>query len=435
MSCRKIRFRLLASLLAILALLPLQAREGPWPEAPNRFELDNGLAVICFVDSNSSNSVVQILVNGGQRLEAPGKQGLTYLTISLALKVSERDDVRYLMEMGSDYNLSVFPDYALVTVQCQSVFLERTLEILAKQMADPLLTGIRINAVKIRLKNLQKQEQDQPLEAMRLAQRQAFFSGSAGSVFGSAATLDAVGKKDISALHRALFSSKNLKLLVTSDLHVAAIKEILAKTCGHFPSGPPAVAPIVSPVSGPFSPQKIKLQTVQALLSTAFRLPPVCRENIIPGTLLEALLGKGVDSRLWALRSRHDLAYSFDADFTALKQGSLLSVHLKTDPARLDEAKAFLDAIFADLRGNGIRAPEFAAAQANAGMEFLKSGESKKQFSALAAHLEGMGLGAGYIEEYTSQLQALTLDEFNRYLNLVLQSANRFDVVVGPGAD
>ena len=156
MSCREIRFRLLAALLAILALLPLRAREGPWPEAPNRFELDNGLAVICFVDSNSSNSVVQILVNGGQRLEAPGKQGLTYLTISLALKVSERVDVRYLMEMGSDYNLSVFPDYALVTVQCQSVFLERTLEILAKQMADPLLTGIRINAVKTRLKNLQK---------------------------------------------------------------------------------------------------------------------------------------------------------------------------------------------------------------------------------------------------------------------------------------
>ena len=49
-------FRLPAPLLAALALLPFWARAGSWPEAPARFELENGLAVICFTDGNSSNS-------------------------------------------------------------------------------------------------------------------------------------------------------------------------------------------------------------------------------------------------------------------------------------------------------------------------------------------------------------------------------------------
>jgi zinc protease len=437
MSCREACLHLLAPLLAALALPLLSAKEDPWPGAADRFQLDSGLPVLCFADGNSGNSVVQILIHGGQRLGAPGKQGLTYLTMNLALQVPERADVQRLMEMGAAHYLSVFPDYALVTIQCQSTYLEETLRIIAKHMADPLLTGLRIHAVKNHMKNLQKEEQDQPLEAMRLAQRQAFFAGSAGagSVFGTEASLDAIGRNDISALHQALFSCSNLKLLVVSDLKADVLRGILQKTCGRFLSGPaPAAAP-VSAAPASFPPQKIKLQTTQALLSSAFLLPPVRRENIAAGALLEALLGKGIDSRLWALRSRRDLAYGFDAEFTALEQGSLLSVHLKTDPARLEEARAFLDVLFADLRENGIQAPEFAAAQANAGMEFLKSGESKKQLSALAAHLEGMGLGAEYIAEFTSQLQAMPLDEFNRYLKRVLQSANRFDAVVGPGSD
>jgi predicted Zn-dependent peptidase len=422
MNRQEIRFRLLAPLLVALALLSLRAQVGAWPQAPVRFELDNGLAVVCFADANSGNSVVQILAKGGQRLEAPGKQGLTYLTMNLALQVPELGDVQRLMEMGAAHYLNVFPDYALITIQCRSVYLEETLNILARQIIDPLLSGLRINAVKTRLKNSQKQEQDQPLEAMRLAQRQAFFSDSAGagSVFGNEASLAAIDKKDISALHQALFSSKNLELLVVSDMKTTAIKEILAKTCGRFPANPVPLEPPLSSVPGPFPMQKIKQQTNQTLLSTAFRLPPVSRESVIPGTLLEALLGKGVDSRLWALRSRHDLAYG---------------VYLKTDPVRLREAKAFLDALFVDLRENGIKAAEFAAAQAVAVTEFMKNGENKKQFSALAAHLEGMGLGADFIEEYISRLRALPLDEFNRYLRQVLQSENRFDVAVGPETD
>jgi len=155
--------------------------------------------------------------------------------------------------------------------------------------------------------------------------------------------------------------------------------------------------------------------------------------ELIPAALLEALLGKGVASRLWALRSRHDLAYAFDAEYTALKQGSLLSIALKTSPARLEEARALLDALFADLRENGVSATEFSAAQAVAGTEFLKNCESKNQISTFAAHLEGLGLGAGFMDEFISRLQCLTLAEFNLYLKRVLQSQNRFDAAAGPG--
>jgi len=427
-------FRLPAPLLAALALLPLWARAGSWPEAPARFELENGLAVICFADGNSSNSVVQILVNGGQRLDAPGQPGLACLALNLSLQVPEPQDVRRLMEMGAVHALAVFPDYALITIQCQSVFLEETLKLLTRQMAAPLLTGLRIDAAKARLKNLLKQERERPLEAMRLAQRQAFFAGSAaaGSVFGNDASLAAFGKKEISALQRSLFAAKNIVLLVASDMNAAALREMLAGSFGRFPAGPMQVAPPAAPAPGPFPTGRVTLQTSQVLVTAAFLLPAASRESMIPAALLEALLGKGVASRLWALRSRHDLAYAFDAEYTALKQGSLLSIALKTSPARLEEARAFLDALFADLRENGVSATEFAAAQAVAGTEFLKNCESKNQISTFAAHLEGLGLGAGFMDEFVSRLQCLTLAEFNLYLKQVLQSQNRFDSTAGP---
>ena len=334
--------------LLVLLLRPAvhRADEIPWrlgPE-PQNYRLDNGLSVVWQRDNAAANTVVLLLVRGGDRDDPPGRGGLAYLTGRLALEIPDQTKLQQLMDFGSTFSLAVGGDYSLITIRSLSRCLEPTLAIITTILTRPLFTDVRMDGVKEMMRHLQKMETDDPSEFMRKILGRTFFGASAyrSALFGDEASLAQIGKKDIQGFFSSHYVAGNMAAVVISDLGEGIVKPLIAASLGSLPAGPLAL-PRPVPVRKPESPRlAVERQSAQTHISISVLLPELTADNFVMASLLETWLGKGIGSRLWSLRSRSDLTYGLNAELTPYKEAMLLSVYLRTGSERSGEAQAEL---------------------------------------------------------------------------------------------
>jgi predicted Zn-dependent peptidase len=88
----------------------------------------------------------------------------------------------------------------------------------------------------------------------------------------------------------------------------------------------------------------------QTYLGLHFPLPPLSAKTYAMASLAEDMLGGGVGSLLWPLRTRDQLAYAVDSSFFHIPGGGVLSAFLETSPEKLERPRESLD-------GRGWRGP------------------------------------------------------------------------------
>ena len=142
-------------------------------------------------------------------------------------------------------------------------------------------------------------------------------------------------------------------------------------------------------------------------------------------------MGKGVNSKLWPLRSESKLAYNVNSQATILKEGGFIEAYLETDNEKRDLAEQALDKILMDLYENGIEENELITTKTYARSELLRDLETKRKKTSLTAAFESLGLEAEFINSITGEIQAVTVDEFNAYLKKILDPTRKVTVIVG----
>jgi zinc protease len=426
-------------LVSLLRPAGIRAEETLWrlgPE-PQNYRLDNGLSVVWQRDNAAANSVVLLLVRGGDRDDPPGRSGLAYLTGRLALEIPDQTKLQQLMGFGSTISLAVGGDYSLITIRSLSRYLEPTLAIMTKILTNPLFSEMRIDGAKDVMRHLQKMETDNPTEFMRKILGRIFFGASAygAALFGDEASLAQIGKKDIQSFFRSHYVAGNTVSVVISDLGEEIIKPLIAGSLGSLPAGPGPPSRPVS-VQKPESPQlTMERQSAQTHISISVLLPELTADNFILASLLETWLGKGIGSRLWPLRSRGDLAYGLNAELTPNKEAMLLSVYLQTGSKRSAEAQAELARLLHAVHENGIGAAELSIAKAYARADFWRENESRERRAATLAFLEGSGLSYRLAGDFTERLEKIGLAEFNQAIREWLAPERWFSLHIGPAAE
>lgn len=432
---------MIASCLLILLLWPAGGRadEILWRlgRTPQKYSLDNGLSVIWQRDEAAANTVVLLLIHGGDRDDLPGRSGLAYLTGRLALEIPDQTKLQQLMDFGSTFSLAVGGDYTLITIRCLSRCLEPTLAIITTILSKPLFSDLRVDGAKDVMRHLQKMEIDNPTELMRKTLGKTFFGAAAyrAALFGDEASLVQIGKKDIHAFFRSHYVAGNMAAVVISDLGEEIIKPLIAGSFGSLPAGPMPPSQPVS-VRKPESPRlTIERQSEQTHISISVLLPELTADHFVLAQLLESWLGKGIGSRLWPLRSRSDLTYGVNAELSPNKEGMLLSIYLQTDSTRSASAQAELERLLHAVYENGIGEAELATAKAYARADFWRENESRERRAATLAFLEGSGLSYRLAGDFTERLEKIGLDEFNRAIRAWLAPERWFSLHIGPAAE
>jgi len=428
-------------LLALMpALLAAAAPEKPPPwrlgPPPAEFVLGNGLRVVAQRDDPLPITVVQLWIGGGDRDDPRDKPGLAYLTARLCLEVTQANMLQRLVDFGSSFSLDVGGDGILVTVRSLSRHLDATLDVLAAMLNEPLFTDVRIDGVKGLMRSLQKQEGDDAFSLLGKAAAKAFYDRPAygASRFGSEESLRRIGRRDIQEFHRAHYAAGNMVAFVASDLGAEELRPLLERRLGRLPAGPRLDVRLPEAVTPQDRGLKLERRTSQSLVAVVASLPPPAAGTLAAAVLLESWLGRGIGSRLWALRSRAGLAYGLGTELWPNRGGMLFGVYLRTESGRLDEARTALEKLLLEVREQGIDEAGLAAAKAYARAVHWRQNESRERRAAFLAFLEGAGQPWRLAGDFAVALDGVGVEEFNSLVRSALDPEGWLRIEIGPAA-
>jgi len=430
------KFRAIILLLAVFSLFLI--REAfPWKNEPEKKILENGLTLIYQLDKSSALTILQICIKGGKGAEPLEKGGLAHLATRLALEIPDVGKAQDLMSQSSIVYMMSRGDYSQININCLSENLENTLKIVSEIMLNPLLSGIRIDRNKERMLDQRKEEEDDLFKAGHNAFLEKIFKGSSygGSVLGNEESLKAIKKKDIEDFSQSYFKGGNMIAVAISDLEKEPLFEVLNKYLAQFPPGK-APESKLSLLSIPEE-KKIAIEkdTKQFMICEASPLPKVTAKNYTLACLFENLLGKGVNSKLWPLRAKENLAYDVNCVATQMRDGGTLEAYLETGKEKKEIALEALKKILDDLFEKGIAEEELKVTKINLKSSFLRNNETKEARASTLSFFEAQGLGLEFFNSFFPEIDAVSLEEINAYIKEVLNPEKRIEVIVGPKSE
>jgi len=433
--------KILTPLLLIFALALIGQQENPaptsaWKIPPKVLSLENGLNYIYQKDVSSAVTVVQVLIKGGQRDEPMGKEGLAYLTTRLAITIPDQRKVQDLMDQATRLTMDCKSDYSFINISCLSENLDDSLETTTKIMQDPLFSGLKIDGVKKQMNRRRESVEDDSIQMAHDACFGIFFKDTpyGNSVFGTEESLDAIKKNNIEDFYKSHFIAENMVVVVTSDLEEKKIAELMDKYFKKFPKGTPIEPPPITINPPEERSQSLERDTEQTFAGFAFPLPRIDARNLILGYMLENLLGKGFNSRLWPLRQKEKLAYMVNSRANQMREGGFIEAYLETENTKKEKALEALTRVLTELFEKGVSEEELEVTKTNSKANFLRNNETKDIRSITIAYLEALGVGYDFINKYFSEIDTVSLEEFNTYIKKVLDPEKGTHITIGPQA-
>ncbi|NOR12148.1 MAG: peptidase M16 [Candidatus Aminicenantes bacterium] len=436
MSSRKILIPLL--LISVLTLIATQEdRDSPmsaWKIPPKQLSLENGLTYIYQKDVSSAVTVVQVLIRAGKRNEPKGKEGLAYLTTRLAIAIPDQRKVQDLMDQATRLTMDSKSDYSFINISCLSENLDDSLDTMTKIMRDPLFSGLKIDGIKKQMNRRRESAKDDSIQVAHDACFEIFFKDTpyGSSMFGTEESVKAIKKRDIENFYKSHFVARNMVVVCTSNLEEEEISKLVEKYFKKFPAGTlsePEPLTINAPAEKSHS---LERETEQTLASYAFPLPRINARNLIFAYMLENLLGKGFNSRLWPLRQKEKLAYLVNSRANQLKEGGFIEAYLETENSKKYLAMNALNKVLLELYEEGVSEKELQVTKTNSKANFLRNNETKNVRSITIAYFEALGIGYDFINRYFSEIDATSLEEFNAYIKEVLNPEKGISITVGP---
>ena len=428
----------LALAAAVLAVSAAPADPpSPWKNAPERFVLATGLPCLYQKDTASPTTVVGLFIGGGKSAVPQGLDGLAAISTRILLEIPDEGKVQDLMSQATRLSYVCFEDTSVVIIECLTEHLEDALRVSSKIIQDPLISGLRVGRAKETMRAYGKMEEDDAVTTGRNTAFAAFFGGrGCGSVlYGTEATLEAIGRKDLTGFVKRYLVKPNVFFGVQTDLDPEPIRRLLERFFDGIPGGQAPDALRQDPVLPENRDVTVTKDTKQSFVGRAYALPRAGLADMARGILLETLLGKDPGSRLWSLRVDDRLAYSVDADVTWMKTSGLLIAHLETDRTRAAQAAAALERRIEGLRSEGIPEEEMAAARTVARNRFLRETEAKAPRLRMLGLFEGLGLGPGSVAELFSAFEAVGREEMEAYVRDALDPSRALRITVGPAPE
>lgn len=401
---------------------------------PEKEILSNGLTLIYQKDDSSATSVVNILIQGGKWREPEGKEGVAFLTTRLCLELPDQQILQRLMNQATNRTYFCRHDFTVIRISCLSENLEEAIKLGTQILKKPLFSGLRIARIKEFMNHYRKLQEDEPINVAHTAALDILFNGStyAGPTYGTEQSLKDIKKRDVENYFNAYVKAGNMIVAVSTNLEKENTLKIIQPYFEEFPGGKPDEA---DPISlSPIEEKSLTFEkdTQQTLVYMAFPLPRISERNYILAMMLQNLLGKGMNSKLWSLRTEKKLAYIVNSRAFLMKEGGMLEAYLETDQTKKDMAIAELKKTIQNLYQNGISAEELSITKIHSKGMAIRENETKDAKTYNLALMEAFGLGYNFLNRMLVAIDSTTLEEFNAFIREVINPEKAVSITVGP---
>jgi zinc protease len=427
---------------AAIASTGLVSAHGGGVNVPSheRIVLDNGLTLIVMPRHDVPLVSFNAVMRGGDCAGALEKSGIASLVASLLEKGAGRRDAFAFVDavegVGGTFNAAAGPESIAIRGQFLARDQHLMLELLADALLRPRFEPEELENLRARQIELIKAAKDSdPSELIGTYGRAFLFQGHpfARPVIGSEASLAQITHQDVLDYYAAHFGADQLTLVVAGDVDPVWLKRAVNRYFAEWSRAPRPTVKLSQP-------QRIRASKVLLIDSPGSTQSYFWIGNVgvdrhyeqrAALDLVNTLYGGRFTSILnMELRVKSGLSYGARSGFT---RGSVAGEFAIRSFAQTRDTGKALDLSLQTLRQlkqGAVTAEMLDSARAYVLGQYPLDFETAADWAAAMGEIELFGLGAGYIEDYGTQLQNVTLPQMQSVIDTAFPSPDAVAMVV-----
>jgi zinc protease len=413
--------------------------------APQEQTLPNGLRVVVAERRGLPLVTAQLLVLSGAEADPPALSGLAALSAGLLTRGSRSRgapaQAQAAEALGGTLEGSADWHRSSVQMTVTTPRLGEALALVADAALKPAFANAELQRLRAEaLDELGVRYASPGTQASLAAQQAVFGSGAYGRpVRGTPASLQAITRTDVIALHRAHYRPDNAVLVMAGDIGLAQAVALARRHFGGW-KAPAQPLPAPPPVAG--APGKDALRLVdmgaaagQASVTVALPIPARGAADNPEGAVTNAVLGLGYSSRInFEIRIKRGLSYGAGSSFDARRGGGLLLASTQTKNESAAEVLQLVHAQLDSLLQAPVPADELAARKATLIGNLSRSVETTAGLAGQVAALVTAGLPPDALRGRIAALSAVDGAAVQRYARQHFGAEQRRAVVAGDAA-
>lgn len=408
--------------------------------AHERIVLGNGMTLIVMPRHDIPLVSFNAVLHGGASAGAPGQAGVASLVAGLLEKGAGRRDAFAFVDavegVGGTFNAAAGPESIAVRGQFLARDQRLMLELLADALLRPRFKLEELENLRARQIELIKAAKDSdPAELIGTYGRAFLFRGHpfARPVIGSEASLAAIAHRDILEYYHTHFRADQCTLVVAGDVDPVWLKRAVTRAFSDWPRSNHSIAQLPQPAR--LHKRAVLLIDSPGSVQTYFWIGNVGVDRHYPDRaaldLANTLYGGRFTSILnTELRVKSGLSYGARSGFT---RGSVAGEFAIRSFAQTQDTGKAVDLALNTLRqlkDGAVTAEMLDSARAYLLGQYPLDFETAMDWTVALAEIELYGLGAGYIEGYSSQLQKVTLPQIHSVIDTAFPSPDNVAIVL-----
>lgn len=428
----------------ITTLLPLSiasAAEAPVQTPPfQRTELPNGAVLLLMERRDVPLISVDARVLGGARLDAKDRLGTADLLSGLLEKGAGGRDALAFAQTVASVGGALSASASTESISVSGSFLSRDRKLMVELLADmlqrPKLEDAELQTLRARRIEFIRAAKDSELSALTpIYGAAALFSGHpyGNPVFGSEASLARITAADIRSFYDNHVGADRLLIAVAGDFKTNEMKQLLSGAFGKWRKARQPLPPVSMPA--PFTQRRVLLVDAPESVQSYFWMGNVAVSRADPRRaaldVVNTVFGGRFTSMLnTELRIRTGLSYGARSGFDRLAQSGHWAMSSFTRTEATIEAIDLAFATLDKLHEGALDAPALDSSKQYVLGQFPLGLETGSQWASQLATLEQYRLGPRYIEEYTSALSGIKLEDTKSVIEEVFPSSQEVLLVV-----
>lgn len=326
--------------------------------------LENGLKVV-LVPCEAESVAFGLFVASGSRHETAKTAGISHFIEHMLFKGTPTrrpiDITRAIEGRGGNFNACTSEESTCYYAHLPSEYLEEAIDILSDMYLNATIPDDEFAREKeVVLEEIKMYADEPDSVAMENLQSALFPNHPLGlPVAGNEASLLPLTPADIRSYIAAHYTPKNTVAVVVGAFEPSAALRLIASRLGGF--RPRVLSRVSRPVRlAPPRPEIVVHKDInQAQLALGYRVFGIHDSRKYAATVLDALLGRGMSSRLFQeVREKRGLSYDISSRLQFFQDSGFLSITAGLDPAKCAKARETIDRELKRLKDKRVSSTE-----------------------------------------------------------------------------
>ena len=410
----------------------------------NRKVLPNGLRVLTVHMPSLESATVMVMVGAGSRYETKLNNGISHFLEHMAFKGTAKRpsalDISTLIDgMGGEFNAFTGKEVTGYYIKSSTSNVHLSLDVLSDMLQNSKLDPLEIEKEKgVILEEINLYEDSPSRKIGDIWENLLYGDTPMGwDITGKKEVIKSITREDFLVYMKSLYSPTNITVVIAGGVPPEKAEEMVSKYFGEMPKFD--TVDYVKVEENQKTPELFikKKKTEQVQVAIGFRTVPIDHSDQYPLSVLAAILGGGMSSRLFhEVREKRGLAYSVrtHADFSK-DVGSLLTV-AGVDPKRVEEAVR----VIIDEYRKIVKSPQISKEELKKAKEFIKGHlvlelEDSRSVSGFYAQQELLEKEINNPDEILAEIDSVTVEKVEKAAKTYFKNSGLNMAVIGDSLD